>query len=107
MCGLVDFFFSFANALRACSLWLGRSSHGRPRILLVVVFSAILESRETLKKCVSDCDSGLSSGILVGSLLLSIALGEMFASEIGYTPQGCVAGLLFLFPLLLFFLCDY
>ena len=42
--------------------------------------------------CVS-CDSGLSSGILLGSAPLSIALGEMFVSEIGYTPRGCVARL--------------
>jgi hypothetical protein len=47
--------------------------------------------------CVS-FDSRLSSGILLGSLTLSIALGEMFASEIGYTPQGRVAGMLSSFP---------
>jgi hypothetical protein len=29
-----------------------RSIHGRSRIIVVVAFSALLESRETLKKCV-------------------------------------------------------
>lgn len=51
--------------------------------------------------CVS-FDSRLSSGILLGSLTLSIALGEMFASEIGYSPQGRVAGMLSSFPFFYF-----
>lgn len=34
-------------------MWIGRSIHGRSCIFVLVVFSALLEWRETLKKCVS------------------------------------------------------